>query len=112
MSENKENKEEFSGEGIIDEEVMAAIERKTGKREEEQKGRFFGRSGREFADALYYGTSVPILILVGVFIGWYLTQDESNIVKALGILGGATLGLFWAVFDIIRKEKKSRAIEK
>jgi len=108
MKENEENKEEISGEGIIDEEVMAAIERKTEIREEERKGRFFGRSGKEFADAFYYGTSVPVLILVGVFIGWYLTQDESNTVKALGVLSGATLGLLWAVFDIIRKEKKSR----
>ncbi len=107
MGENEENKEETSGESIIDKEVMAAIKRKTELREEEQRtSRFMERPGREISDALYYGTSIPILAVVGALIGWYLTRDSSATLKVLGVAGGAILGLLWGVFEIIRKEQK------
>lgn len=108
MKMDDENKEENSDEITIEEEVLEAVERKTEKIEEEQKRMGFrGRTGREMAEAMYYGTTIPILIGVGILVGWYLTKDQSATVHALGVLGGATLGLLWGVFDIIRKEKKS-----
>ncbi len=113
MNIKDENNEEISGQDIIDEEVIASIEKRTKQREEEQRSmRIFGRTGREMAEALYYGTSVPILVAVGIVIGWILTEDKSSTIRALGVSAGATLGLLWAIYDIIRRERKKEELKK
>ena len=56
-------------------------------------------------------TSLPIMIIFGVIVGYYIGRDYGTIWAGIGALIGAMLALAWAVYEILRwyplEQKKS-----
>ena len=67
--------------------------------------------GREISKGLMLATSLPVMIIFGVIVGYYLGRDYGIIWAGIGALIGGMLGLAWALFEVLRmypsKQKKS-----
>lgn len=69
--------------------------------------------GSEFSRGLNFATTIPIMIIFGVIVGYYIGRDHGPIWGGIGALIGGILGLAWAAFEAIRwdpaKEKKRKS---
>jgi hypothetical protein len=58
--------------------------------------------GREMSRGLMLATSMPIMIIFGVIVGYYLGRDYGTIWAGMGALIGGLLGLAWVLFEVSR----------
>jgi hypothetical protein len=85
------------------------LEDKLMSRDREQKG-----FGKEFSRGLTLATGMPIMIILGVLVGYYIGRDYGPMVAGLGALAGGMLGLLWTAIEALRwypsekKEKKGK----
>lgn len=67
--------------------------------------------GREISKGLMLATSLPVMIIFGVIVGYYLGRDYGTIWGGIGALIGGMLAIAWSVFEILRwypsEQKKS-----
>ena len=65
--------------------------------ERERKG-----FGRDMSRGLMLASSVPIMIIFGVIVGYYLGRDYGTIWAGIGALIGGMLGLAWVLLEVRR----------
>ena len=69
-----------------------------------------GLSGKEMSRGWFIAASLPVLVVLGVIVGYYLFRDYGMMAAAFGALAGGLLGLAWTIFEVFRwypsKQKK------
>jgi zinc transporter ZupT len=75
-------------------------------KDREQKG-----FGKDFSKGLMLATGLPVMVILGVLVGYYIGRDYGSMAAGLGALAGGMLGLAWTVIEAIRwspseKQKK------
>jgi hypothetical protein len=58
--------------------------------------------GREMSRGLMLATSMPIMIIFGVIVGYFLGRDYGTIWAGIGALVGGLLGLAWVLLEVSR----------
>lgn len=61
---------------------------------------------RDLSIALLHGTNFPIMVIVGVLLGYYIGKDQGPVVAGTYALIGGMLGLAIATADLLRWSKK------
>ena len=67
--------------------------------------------GKEVSKGLMLATGMPIMIILGVLVGYYIGRDYGSMAAGLGALAGGMLGLLWTAIEAIRwypSEKKKK----
>jgi hypothetical protein len=75
-------------------------------RDREQKG-----MGKDFSRGLMLATGLPVMVILGVLVGYYIGRDYGPMAAGLGALAGGMLGLLWTAIEAIRwypSEKKKK----
>lgn len=65
------------------------------------------RKYRDFSIALMHGTNFPIMILVGVFLGYFIGKNHGAVTAGICALIGGMLGLAIATFQMFQWEKRA-----
>ncbi|MFX1520617.1 MAG: hypothetical protein ACFFCD_11940 [Promethearchaeota archaeon] len=58
--------------------------------------------GKEMSRGLTLATGLPIMIIFGVIVGYYLGRDYGIIWAGIGALIGGLLGLAWVIVEVQR----------
>lgn len=59
-------------------------------------------TSRDFAKGLMIASGLPVMVILGVLVGYYIGRDYGPMSAGLGALVGGMLGLIWTAIEAIR----------
>ncbi len=68
--------------------------------------------GRDFAKGLMIASGLPVMVILGVLVGYYIGRDYGPMSAGLGALAGGMLGLIWTAIEAIRWQPSDKKKKK